>query len=374
VNTPTPITPTYKTLSGIPAVDIPANVHAALAQGRRATGIAAEAAALRFGPSRLSPQEYFVYCLWDSALPLTAKRAFVGKLAQHPMHVAAGSREWYACSADKILFHMIMCGARFGVPETIAITQSGRHLPDVPTLDEAGNLARFLREPSLYPLFAKPVAGKYSLAVVSADGYDPSSDEVILLGGARQAVGAFASALVGGQGYLIQRRLSPSATLAECFGPRLWSVRLLVFVTPDGPLIHRAAVKIATGINPADNYWRNGNRLGALDLETGRIKRVVKGTGLELAEDAVQPDTGHNIVGAAIPHWNQIVTEVKLAAKAFAGIRTQSWDIALSNPAPTFLEMNFGGDLNLLQLAHGAGVLDDVYRAHLRRCGYRGKL
>jgi len=137
VRTPTSITPTYETLSGIPDVDIPANVHAALAKGRRATGIAAEAAALRFGPGRLCPQEYFVCRLWDSALPLTAKPAFVGKLAQHPMHVAAGSREWNACSADKILFHMIMAGVRFRVPDTIAITQSGRHLPDVPTLDEA---------------------------------------------------------------------------------------------------------------------------------------------------------------------------------------------------------------------------------------------
>jgi hypothetical protein len=194
------------------------------------------------------------------------------------------------------------------------------------------------------------------------------------LGDARQAASAFAALLVGGQGYLIQRRLSPSRVLAERFGPRLWSLRLLALITPHGPLIHRAAVKIATGINPADNYWRNVNRLGAVDLETGRIKRVVKGTGLELAEDAVHPDTGRNIVGATIPHWNQIVTEVKLAAKAFAGIRTQSWDIALSDPAPTFLEMNFGGDLNLHQFAHGAGVLDDVYRGHLRRCGYRGKL
>jgi len=30
-----------------------------------------------------------------------------------------------------------------------------------------------------------------------------------------------------------------------------------------------------------------------------------------------------------------------------------------------------GGDLNLAQLASGAGVLDDTYRAHLRACGYR---
>ena len=33
--------------------------------------------------------------------------------------------------------------------------------------------------------------------------------------------------------------------------------------------------------------------------------------------------------------------------------------------------MNFGGDLNLAQLASGAGVLDDTYREHLGVCGYR---
>jgi hypothetical protein len=76
----------------------------------------------------------------------------------------------------------------------------------------------------------------------------------------------------------------------------------------------------------------------------------------------------------SIPNWTQIVAEVKLAAQTFAGIRTQSWDVALADPAPTFLEINFGGDLNLHQLAHGRGVLDEQYRTHLRRCGYKGRL
>ena len=151
-------------------------------------------------------------------------------------------------------------------------------------------------------------------------------------------------------------------------------MRLLVLVTPDGPVIHRAAAKIATGNNAADNYWRAGNRLGAIDLATGQITRVVVGTGLDLKQDALHPDTQQAIVGTTIPNWTQIVADVKLAAQTFAGIRTQSWDIALSDPAPAFLELNFGGDLNLHQLAHGQGVLDDQYRTHLRRCGYKGRL
>jgi hypothetical protein len=369
-----PTAPSFEVLNGIPPIDIPRSIQAALATGRRASGIAAEAVALRLGPGKISPQEYFYYRLWDERVRLGPAKAFVGKMAQHPMHVAAGSREWFAASADKILFHSIMTSARYRVPQTLAITQAGRHLPDLPTIANADDLAQFLRDPSLYPLFAKQVAGKYSLSVVSADSYEDRSDEVVLLGGERRAAAELAASLVGGAGYLIQRRLAPALELATYFGPRLWSARLLVFVTPEGPVIHRAAAKIATGINAADNYWRPGNRLGAIDIATGEITRVVCGTGLTLEEDGLHPDTRQPIAGTAIPNWAQIVNDVKLAAQTFAGIRTQSWDIALADPAPTFLELNFGGDLNLHQLAHGQGVLDDQYRTHLQRCGYKGKL
>ena len=368
------IQPSLETLNGIPAVDVAANIQAALSKGRRAPGIAAEALALRFGPGRLSPQEYLYYKLWDDQLPLANKKNFVGKMAQHPMHVAAGSREWFATSADKILFQSIMAAAQLRTPETLAITQAGRHLAGVPNIAEAGDLATFLRNDSLYPLFAKQVAGKYSLSVVSAESYDSSLDEIVLLGGERRSVSDLAGSLVGGAGYLIQRRLEPNRELATRFGPRLWSVRLLVFVTPDGPIVHRAAAKIATGTNAADNYWRQGNRLAAINLDTGRIVRVVRGTGLTLEEDPRHPDTGQGIVGTIIPGWFEIIDQVMLAAQTFAGIRTQSWDVALADPAPSFLELNFGGDLNLHQLAHGQGVLDDQYRTHLRRCGYKGKL
>jgi hypothetical protein len=364
----------FQELNGTPAIDVPANVQAALSKGRQATGIALETARLRLGPGKLTPQEYFYYRLWDDRVALGSARAFVGKMAQHPMHVAAGSREWFAASADKILFHSIMTSGGCRIPETLAITQAGRHLSGIPTIANADKVADFLRDPSLYPLFAKQVAGKYSLSVVSADSYEDSSDEVVLLGGERRAVAELAASLVGGAGYLIQRRLDPALELARRFGPRLWSARLVVFVTPDGPVIHRAAAKIATGINAADNYWRAGNRLGAIDIATGAITRVVCGTGLTLEEDGFHPDTRQPIAGTVIPNWTQIVTDVKLAAQTFAGIRTQSWDIALADPAPTFLELNFGGDLNLHQLAHGQGVLDDQYRTHLQRCGYKGKL
>src|ERR1700722_5691464 len=97
-------TPSHETLNGIPPIDVAPNVQAALAKGRRATGIATEIAVLRLGAGKLSFQEFFYYRLWDEPMLLADKKAFVGKMAQHPMHVATGSREWFATSADKILF------------------------------------------------------------------------------------------------------------------------------------------------------------------------------------------------------------------------------------------------------------------------------
>ena len=372
---PTHSVPTsYSQLAGIPNIGLSENLRAALASGKRATGIAAEVLALRRGPGKLTPQEYFYYRLWYTPQKEADKRRFVGKIAQHPMHVAAGTREWFAASADKVLFQSIMDGAGLRTPDLIAVTQRNRYLRTAPTITDPAALADRLRDPSIYPFFAKQVAGKYSLSVLSADAWDPSTDEIVLLGGARKKVGEVAELLCEPPGFLLQRRLEAAPDLAARFGPRLWSARLLVLVTPDGPLIHRAVAKIATGFNPADNYWRPGNRLGAIDLASGRITRVVHGAGADLVVDAPHPDTGATIAGTTIPCWQDLLGMVRTASQVFVGIRTQSWDVALTANGPVFLELNYGGDLNLHQLAHGAGVLDTTYREHLRRCGYRGKL
>jgi len=45
-----------------------------------------------------------------------------------------------------------------------------------------------------------------------------------------------------------------------------------------------------------------------------------------------------------------------------SGMGIQGWDIALSDRGPLLMEVNFLGDLDLLQLAEARGVADDVWR------------
>jgi hypothetical protein len=74
-------------LDGLPQVDFPANLHAAMAAERRMTSILADVVSLRRGPGRLAPAEFFYFRLWEPTLTREAKRQFVGKQAQHPMHI-----------------------------------------------------------------------------------------------------------------------------------------------------------------------------------------------------------------------------------------------------------------------------------------------
>ncbi len=360
-------------LTGIPEVDFPANLHAAMAAGRRMTSILADVVSLRRGPGRLAPAEFFYFRLWEPTLTREAKRQFVGKQAQHPMHIACNNTGWYATAADKLLFQTLMAGAGFPGPELLAVTAPGRRVPGGRVLRDPAEIAGFLRDPANYPLFAKPIDGKYSISVVSADGFDVAANGVVLQGGDLVNVEELATTLASREaGYILQRRMKAHPRLATLFGPRLWSVRLLVLLTATGPIIHRAVAKIATGRNPADNFWRRGNMIGAIDLRTGQIARVVRGTGADLAVNPLHPDTGRAIIGTAIPEWDDLATLAKEASRLLPAIRTQSWDIAVTDEGPIPLEVNFGGDLNLAQLASGAGVLDEAYKSHLTSCGYKG--
>ena len=88
--------------------------------------ILTEVVRLRRGAGMLTPSEYFYYRLWNPALPMDDKLRFVGKQAQHPMHMACNHTGWYAAAADKLLFHTVMAGARLPTPTLLATTGAGR--------------------------------------------------------------------------------------------------------------------------------------------------------------------------------------------------------------------------------------------------------
>ena len=365
------LSPNQASLNAVPWVDVAGNFRTALHAGKRFTTMMREIIALRRGSGQLTMAEYFYYRLWDRPLSLEEKTRYVGKNALHGIHLACNDHAWYGVTQDKLLFHATAKGAGLPVPELLAVVHPGREAVGKPTLATAEATASLLGDPALYPFFAKPIAGTYSLGVISADRMD-ARDRVYLADGSDRSTADLAADLaVDKGGMLIQRRLRPAASIARDFGDRLWSIRLLVLLGEDGPQIIRAVAKIPAPGNVADNFWRPGNMIAALDLQTGTIERVVRGTGMEMDVDFDHPETGKRMVGAVLPDWSALLDVVHRAARTFPGVRTQSWDVALTDNGPVLLEVNWGGDLNLAQLAYGCGVLDERYAAHLQANAYQ---
>lgn len=362
---------TYKALSGVPKVDLKTNLNAAMAAGRSPLAMLPEIAWLRIGPGKVSIHEYFYFQLWSKSLGMRERLRFIGKRLHYRMHSACNQGSWFATVSDKLVMQTFMRGAGMPMPELIAVIHGGRRAwQEIPTLATKEQIVSFLRQPENYPFFIKPVDGVFSIQVYSADSLDQATDELVLRDG-RISVTALADELVEHiGGYLVQRRLRPHPALAEKFGPSLWSVRLVILLTPEGPVALRCALKIATGKNPADNFWRDGNMLGAIDLETGEIVRTVRGTGAAMEVNGVHPDTGQKLVGTVLPDWDALKALAGVASTFTHGLRTQCWDIALTDRGPVLLEVNWSGDLNLPQLAHGTGLFTETYVAHLRDCGY----
>jgi len=362
-----------------PRVDLVQNLRAARALGITPGQLLRDAFWVARGPGHPTQHEYFYYCLYDPSLPREEARRYVGRRVQKKLHHRCNDMRWYAVTQDKALFYAAASGFGLPVPRTQAAYSPGARDFAAPVIRTQETLAIFLRDPSHYPLFLKPIDGIFSLGVLSLAAVE--SDWIRFTTGEVARVDEVVRSVDGwggegfkklGPGYLIQEQLQPHPVLRAAFGSTLPAIRFLALLSPEGATIESAVVKIPSSRNPGDNYWRAGNMLGALD-EAGVIRRVVTGVGAALREISVHPETGAALVGAALPDWERALQLCLYAAAVFPGIRTQSWDIGLTEAGPVVLELNYGGDLNLHQLAHRRGVLTPSYVAHLRRFGCRLK-
>lgn len=326
------------------------------------------------GPGKLSAAEYFYYKLYDGLHSDEEISRYVGKTVQNKMHFACNDERWFAPSEDKLFFLASMRGSDVATPETLAVfdAKTGRSHPKL--IGGIDGLVAFLDRPENYPIFGKPIDGMYSVGALALTDGGNGRAHVQGAGDVSTLDVADYMYRVSESGYLLQKILRPAPKLSDAFGNTLSSVRMLVCMGRDGTRLESAVIKIPRIDNVADNYWRNGNMLGAIDTESGTIKRIVTGIGPDIRQVRSHPDTGAVLIGRILPNWEDAVSMCLRAAGSLPGIKTQSWDIGLTASGPVALEVNWGGDLNLHQLAHGRGALTPEFCEHLRQAGYRGKL
>ena len=218
--------------------------------------------------------------------------------------------------------------------------------------------------------FSKPVNQSKSLGTAAVDSYDSSADSLLLADGRVVALDRYLAEVenYAKTGYLFQERLTPHPVIEAMCGRRISTARIMVIMEHGAPVILRASLKIPAGRNHADNFWRDDNVLGGIDVETGTIFRAIQQGGPREVQVETHPDTGAAIKGLTVPDWATARALCLEAAQNFPASRVQGWDIAFCADGPLVLEVEGdGGHPMLTQLPLGRGWLDERFRAHLKK-------
>lgn len=335
----------------------------------------AEIWALSRGVGHLTVQDYFYYRLYaDELYSWDDKRRFLSERLHWPLTRKCADQRWWVTADDKLVAQTVLqqAGAPLPTVQAVYATNRRNHGP-LRACTTADQLADFLAGDARYPLFAKPIGGIASLGAFSLNGFDASSRTLDLAGGKTLALDEFVQHMQQNDGYILQSRLHPHPDLQAVCGDTVSTVRVIVIIEEQRPEIIESVWKIPTGTNVADNFWRAGNMLGALDRDTGRVDRVIRGYGPKLEELDDHPDSGKPLKGLVLPHWDDVQALCLDLAMVYEKLRYQSWDIAICSDGPVVVEVNAGSAFNLSQLATGRGILTDRFRAFLEFCGFLNK-
>jgi hypothetical protein len=364
------VTSLLDTAAGIAELDLGGALRTiARRHGKTYQQIVVEIARLGFGQGQLDADEYIALQLYDdSRFPAAAKKEFVGlEGMRRILAIANWDQEWWGIARSKLAATHMLAAFGFPVPETLGVFSRDLELPAYPRLSTTTELATFLRNPAHYPLFGKPTDSQQSIGSTSLARYVAETDEVESYFDDRTKVEALAAEIAHkfADGYMLQRRVVPHARTREICGDRLATCRLITCRTSRGIEVLRALWKIPGGRNVADNYWRSGNLIAGLDLDSGIIKRVVTGSGVSLQEVECHPASGVRLVGQAVPEFQRMKDMVVAGHRLFHKLGLLGWDIAPTEDGIVVVEPNLFGDCFLPQLADARGLLDERMQSYL---------
>lgn len=163
----------------------------------------------------------------------------------------------------------------------------------------------------------------------------------------------------GYHGWLIQERLEQSAIIEAINPDTLNTIRVVTVNSRDaGPRFVAAAMRIGRSGAIVDSWALGGLSVG-VDLKTGILGQAVSKPKHGGNWTASHPDSGEQIEGRKVPHWESCLDIAREAALAYSGVGTVGWDIAVTPKGAVLVEGNADWSLPLIQI-HTDGLLRSV--------------
>lgn len=322
------------------------------------------------GSGKLTLQDYFRFRLYDDELhDADSRKKFVSDSIYWKVAHKTLDLTWKATVEDKAVMYGLLQSYGLKTPTTVAVIDKAEREYGKPrVLRNLDAFISFLGEPGCLPLFLKPVCGSGSSGAMIAE--EIRGDQVVLTNREPVSIEHLFDRMIGSDSYLVQSIMPNHPRIQEIVSP-LCTIRLYNFFEEDGLSSHYPMMKIPAGGNVADNFWRTGNLLAAVDSDTGQIRRVIQGTGFNQKEVTHHPDSQLELTGFEIPYWAEVRELNEQCARLFAPIGFITTDLAVSPDGPVVVEVNYGGSFALPQILYNTGFLTDQRRAFFRKRGWK---
>ena len=151
---------------------------------------------------------------------------------------------------------------------------------------------------------------------------------------------------------ILQRALQPHPALAALAPGAVSTVRFVTYEDAEGaPRALRASLRLPAADAIVDNAHAGG-MFASIDLETGRLGKVIRRRPDGLLEPHAELNARPGIADTLVPLWPSVLALALAAQRAAAPVPFLGWDIALSTDGPLLLEGNNMWDGCLVTLSH----------------------
>lgn len=176
-----------------------------------------------------------------------------------------------------------------------------------------------------------------------------------------------------GGSFVCEELITPHESFVQINPGCVNTVRIFTYFNGMDTNIVCAWMKAGRANAVVDNAGAGG-MLAAIDETTGIV--ITGAADEQGGVYPVHPETGFVFKGFQIPQWDEAINIVKTMASHLPGVAMIGWDLALSaDKGWQVIEGNEGGQVNLIQIPHKKGMLNELTerfewkknRRHLRR-------
>ena len=325
--------------------------------------------------------DYYWYKLYDrSHQKGRGAPDFLGWCLQEEFSLALNPRYGVLPAWDKLVFTQLAAASGLPVAPIRACFHRADRISELLGihLKTKEAVGKFLRDPSIYPMFGKPAYSQQGIGGMYLVSYDPATDSLGQLKGGAIPVTDFLNRMdqtVDHRyhkpecGFIFQETFTLTPEMSSLtHWSALCGVRMMCLNGPEGVTPLRTFWKIAVPPNQVDNFsmGKYGNLLADVDPLTGEVSNMLGGFWPNTSILQKMPLSGKSIEGYRLPQWDKVLAACRLGGAVFPLMKIQHWDFVFTDSGPMILELNDIASTQAAQI-HGHGLLTEVSREFLKR-------